>query len=416
MTRQLLFNIVVILYYWVKTAKVKVQAMYSTKIYRNSSLILLIWALVLLLLPVIAKAQAGIEIQRTPDNGLHPRMFQDADGAVHLLYFRKRSNSPRSREGDLFYRQWDTAEGDWGTAIRVSSKSFNYADPIYRANFDIDNDGRIHVVWYTARPSEFMYTRSSPERSEFGLQRSLVSENLEGIDAGADITVSDNNVAVVWAAGALTEEDQRTVYARYSTDYGETFSNEIMLGDKSLGACACCSLAVEHNQQDQLIVAYRSAIDGVGRHMQLLSIDPSDVNQEKNYASLHALQQWDLSACPVTTNDFGEDYQQNDWLVFESESRIVQMNITAGTDPELVAEPTTRTRQKHPSIAFSSDGYKLITWGEGISFTKGGTLDWQLFDNNGEPVEAAVKQEVTIPDNSSPAAVVTPAGSFLILY
>ena len=374
------------------------------------------WLLLLLLLaPLLAWSQTGIEFQPTPDGGIHPRMFQDRQGDVHLLYFRKRSTSPRAREGDLFYRQYDAASQDWGSALKVSSQSFNFADPIYRANFAIDGEGRIHVIWYQSRPDQFFYSRSSPERTEFELQRSMVNDNLAGVDAGADIAVDGSNVSIVWAAGVLTKEEERTVYARTSTDYGETFSAEIAIGNKELGACACCSLAVEYGQGQKLLVAYRSAIEGVGRHMQLLSVDTTEADSS-SYAELNSLQQWELSSCPVSTNDFSEDYQHNDWLVFESKSRIIQLNTSNDSNPELVAEPATRTRQKHPSIAFSSDGYKLISWAEGISFTKGGLLNWQLFDPDGDLVESADKPIINIPDFSSPAAVVTPTGSFLILY
>lgn len=368
-------------------------------------------------------AQSGVEVQRTPEKGIHPRLIQDSTGDVHLLYFRKRSSNPRAREGDLYYRQYDAASFDWGPARRVSSQSFNHADPIYRANFAIDGDGRVHVVWYQGRPSQYFYTRSDPQRSEFEPKRSMVTDNLIGVDAGADIAASGNQVAISWAAGDLTMEDERTVYTRLSSDHGDTFSPEIAVGDKALGACACCSLAVEFDHQDKLLIAYRSAIDSVGRHMQLLTVDPKinkstsgDGKSDTSYAALAELQKWDLSACPVTTNDIISDYQKNNWLIFETESRIVQMNITTGEVPSRVAEPRIRTRQKNPSIAFSSDGYKLIAWAEGVSFTRGGTLNWQLFDNLGNPVGTTDNPKIEIPDNSSPAAVVTPSGSFLILY
>ena len=93
-------------------------------------------ALTLLLCLSVAddvRSQSGVEVQRTPERGIHPRLLQDGEGNVHLLYFRKRSNNPRAREGDLFYRQYDAAAFDWGPARKVSSQSFNHADPIYRA-------------------------------------------------------------------------------------------------------------------------------------------------------------------------------------------------------------------------------------------------------------------------------------------
>jgi hypothetical protein len=364
-----------------------------------------------------ALGQSGVELQPTPEGGIHPRLLQDGEGNVHLLYFRKRTRNPRAREGDLFYRQYDAASFDWGPPRRVSSQSFNHADPIYRANFAVDGEGRVHVVWYQSRPSQFFYTRSNPERTEFEPRRELVSEFLEGVDAGADIAALGSQVAISWAAGELTREDERTVYMRLSRDNGQSFSPETTIGDPALGACACCSLAVEFSEQGRFTVAYRSAIEGIGRHMQLLTVQTNNEGiSDSTYQPLHELQQWELSACPVSTNDIVRDHQQNNWLVFETESRIVQLNLQAGEAPSLVAEPVTRTRQKNPSIAFSSDGYKLITWGEGISFTRGGTLNWQLFDNLGNPVPAPDKAQITIPDNSAPAATITPSGVFLILY
>ena len=71
----------------------------------------------------------------------------------------------------------------------------------------------------------------------------MVEANLVGVDAGADIAARDNLVAIAWAAGELTREEERSVYVRLSMDFGATFSDEIMVGDKSLGACSCCGLA-----------------------------------------------------------------------------------------------------------------------------------------------------------------------------
>ena len=92
------------------------------------------------------------------------------------------------------------------------------------------------------------------------------------------------------------------------------------------------------------------------------------------------------------------------------------MNLDSDDGPSRVAEPLVRTRQKNPAIAFSSDGYKQVVWGEGVNFTRGGTLNWQLFDAQGNAVPADDKAEFAIPNNSSPAVTITPSGSFLILY
>ncbi len=78
----------------------------------------------------------------------------------------------------------------------------------------IGGDGRAHVIWYL--PREIVTTtRSDSERSQFEVQRSLVSDYVEGIDAAADIAAEGDQVAVAWGAGALSAEQERTVYARF---------------------------------------------------------------------------------------------------------------------------------------------------------------------------------------------------------
>lgn len=374
-------------------------------------------ALTLLLASLSLSAQPGIQVQRVPDEGIHPRLLQDAEGGLHLLYFRKRFANPRARDGDLFYRQFDAASGTWGNPVKVSSESFNYADPIYRAGFALDGEGRVHVVWFHTRPGAYFYSRSNPERTAFEPQRSLVTDNLTGVDAGADIAANGNLVAVVWAAGELSREQERTVYLRLSLDHGVSFSDEIMIGDRSLGACACCGLAVEYGADDQLYVAYRSAVNGIGRHMQLLTLDAlTSEPANSSYDLLHELRQWELSACPVTSNDITRDEQGQDWLVYENQSRVALMNISAAGVPFLVQEPAEPTRQKHPAVAFDNEGNRLVVWAEGISFTRGGILHGALFDSEGRLLQRLPDETLSIPDYSSAAVAALPGGGFLVLY
>lgn len=406
-------------YYWASKGILKVFTMANPRISARRQLrpLGLLLALATVLLAGALQAAPAVDVQRVPDDGIHPRLLTDGQGNVHLLYFRKRFSNPRARDGDLYYRQYNKNTGAWGNAVKVSSESFNYADPVYRAGMAVDGEGRVQVVWYRSRPSAYYFSRSNPERSAFEPQRSMVSDNLEGVDAGADIAAHDNMVAIVWAAGDLTREPERTVFVRLSLDHGATFSDEIMIGDKSLGACSCCGLAAQYNDQHQLHVAYRSAINGSGRHMQLLTLDALNADPASSYYDvLNELRRWDLSACPVTTNDIVRDQQQQDWLVYENRNRIGLMNITAGTQPFLVAEPEQPTRQKHPSVAFDKEGNRLVVWGEGISFTRGGKLAAALFDAEGRQEMDFHVNPDDITDYSSPAAAARPGGGFLILY
>lgn len=369
------------------------------------------------LLPLSASG-SELLVQPTPDNGLQPRLIVDTGGSVHLLYFRKRIDRAGAREGNLYYRQFDAGTNSWGNPVKVSSTAFNLQTvSISRAGMAIDGTGRIHVIWYLPREAEYIYARSDSARTAFETQRSMVSEFAEGIDAGADIAAAGNQVAIVWGAGDLSREYERTVFLRLSGDNGESFGPELMAGNSDLGACACCSLASDFNNNGDLRVAYRSAINGSGRHTQLLSLELAGGGIESSlYDVVHELQQWELSSCPLSTNDMASDFGGDLWLVFETAARIVQKNLDSDHAPSLVAEPATRTRQKNPAIAFNHDGQRLIVWGEGISHSRGGVLNMRLFDADGTLLDAGYNETIEIPEFSFPAAALLPNDTFLVLY
>ena len=363
-------------------------------------------------------AIAEIRIQETPDGGVQPRLTVDDSGNIHLLYFKKRLSAPSAREGNLYYRQYLPEQERFGLPVKVSSNAFDIRTfAIARASIAVGGEGRVHVVWYLPRDNQYFYTRSNIARSQFQAQQAVVEEFGEGLDAGADIAALGSQVAIVWGAGALSREYERTVYGRISTDSGATFSDELQMGNKDLGACACCSLATNFGDKNELAIAYRSAIDGVGRHMQALTVQFADkAIQQGQYAELSKLQEWELSACPLSTNDITVDAAAKQWLVFETEGRINQLQLGTGSDAMPVAEPFIKTRQKNPAVAINNQGDRLIVWGEAISQTRGGRLNMHLFADDGSDKNAGFTEEVSIPKFSFPAATVLPSGDFLVLY
>lgn len=386
--------------------------MHSSKYFKQ-----LLACIVCMILPMAA---TGVEllVQPTPDGGLQPRMIVDEAGDVHLLYFKKRLNQPQAREGNLFYRQYDAESSGWSNPVKVSSSAFNLQTfSIARAGMAIDGTGRIHVIWYLPKEAQYVYARSDTARTAFESQQSMVSQYAEGIDAGADIAARGDQVAIVWGAGDLSQESARTVFGRVSADNGVSFGPEIMLGDTGLGACACCSLATDFSGSGDLRVAYRSAIEGVGRHMQLLTLQLAQgAVAQASYAAVHELQQWELSSCPLSTNDIAADSQGEQWLVFETAARIVQMNLDRDSQPSLVAEPATATRQKNPAIALNASGQRLVAWGEAISHSRGGKLNIRLFESDGSSIETLYDTAIEITEFSFPAAAPLPNGTFLVLY
>jgi hypothetical protein len=376
---------------------------------------------ILVFLPVTGlfnAAWAEVIVQRTPDGGLQPRLVQDAEGTIHLLYFKKRLNRPAAREGNLYYRQYDSEENQFGLPIKVSSQAFAIQTfSIARASMAVGGDGRIHVLWYLPRESTFNYTRSNPQRTQFEPLRSVVSQYTEGIDAGGEVAARGSEVAIIWGAGSLQREYERTMFARFSHDSGVSFGQEFMISNPDLGACACCSMAAEYMDDSDILVAYRSATNGIGRHMQLLTV--TGVNGElsaASYRSLHELQKWEASFCPLSTNDIVIDSNNKRWLVFETEGRIQQLNLSDPGSPFRVGEPFIETRQKNPAIAFNKYNHRLVVWGEAISHARGGRLNLRVFDGGGTVTDFEDSEEIQIDNFSFPAAVGLPNGDFLVLY
>ena len=377
-------------------------------------------AMLLLLCSVVARGE--VFVTSIPDGGLQPRLVTAADGGVHLLYFKKRLSAPSAREGNLYYREYLREERRFGLPIKVSSTAFNLQTfAIARASMAIDGEGRAHVIWYLPRENRYLYARSDVQRLQFEEQRSLVSAYIEGVDAAADVAAEGNQVAIVWGAGALSAEQERTVYARFSDDGGESFGAEQRVGNNDLGACACCSLAAEFDTQGRLSIAYRSAIDGVGRHMQWLTLHaetPSLATANEalrgDYSPLQPLQEWEMSSCPLSTNDFALDTNGEPWVAFETAARIIRLK--ANGTAAAVQEPATQTRQKNPSIAVAANGDVLTAWGEAISHSKGGALRAQLEDANGVIIEWELGTEITLPNFSFPAAAAIGGNDFLLLW
>ena len=377
-------------------------------------------AMLLLLWSVVARAE--VFVTSTPDGGLQPRLVTAADGGVHLLYFKKRLSAPSAREGNLYYRKYLREERRFGLPVKVSSTAFNLQTfAIARASMAFDGEGRAHVVWYLPRENRYLYARSDAQRLQFEEQRSLVSEYIEGVDAAADVAAEGNQVAIVWGAGELSAEQERTVYARFSDDGGKNFGAEQRVGNDDLGACACCSLAAEFDQQGRLSIAYRSAIDGVGRHMQWLTLHaetPSLATANEalrgDYSPVQPLQEWEMSSCPLSTNDFALDTNGELWVAFETAARIIRLKANGAA--AAVQEPATQTRQKNPSIAVAANGDVLTAWGEAISHSKGGALRAQLEDANGAIIEWELDAEITLPNFSFPAAAAIGGNDFLLLW
>jgi hypothetical protein len=355
----------------------------------------------LLLVSTQIPASPLVYIERVPDGGIQPRLVSDAEGGVHLLYFKKTGTGRRDISGNLVYRRL-LSPGKWSPATVVSA-TFVHNDATGRASMAIDEDNRLHIVWFVLNPTGYWYTRSTS--TGFEPPVSLVTENLEGVEAQASIAVHEDLVTINWHAGDLRAESRRQIYSIDSDNGGDSFDREIAISDPALGACACCGLTSSYRPDGKLDIAYRSAINDTGRHMQLLSGSGASASWRTN-----TLSEWQLNTCPLSTNDM-----KDPWLVFETRNRIYRTNFSIEASPLRVSNHEGE-REKHPAIAVNSSAQQLIAWGEGSGYFEGGALHVAMYDAQNRLMETPDTTGLLIPNFSNAAALALADGNFLLVY
>lgn len=339
-------------------------------------------------------------IERVPDGGIQPLMTSDEAGTLRLVYFVAAGED--TRLGRLLYRERTSGSEGWSEPVVITPQPYRHTDAIGRADIAVDGAGRLHVTWFNASPPAYYYTKSDMSRTRFASPREVVTEHLDGVEAASSIATDGERVTISWHAGDMVDEASRQVYAVTSTDGGRTFGPEIAVSDQALGVCGCCCMETGYLDGGEFVLAYRSAIDGKGRHMQLM----------KN-GTTTSVDDWVVEYCPVTSNAAA-----GDWLVFETEGTIMEARLTGEGGTRAVARSSSTIRQKHPAIAVNGDNERLIAWGEGNGYTVGGGLALRLFDAGGDSLAPEIegRREATIPDYSFVAVSRLPNDDFLVLY
>jgi hypothetical protein len=126
------------------------------------------------------------------------------------------------------------------------------------------------------------------------------------------------------------------------------------------------------------------------------------------------IQPWEIQTCPMTTYALAE---ASDGLVaaWETAQQIyyASLNPRSGSVGTITAIPGTGSR-KHPSIAVSASGQRLIAWTEGTAWNRGGTAAWRLTDAHGVEI-AASDNAGRVPVWGLVAAVALRDSSFLLI-
>lgn len=359
-----------------------------------------------------------VELRRVPDGGIQPQAAVDADGVVHLIYFKGDANG-----GDIFYTRSMRQSSDFSDPIRVNSESGTAvaAGNIRGARIAIGRQGRVYVAWngsqIAARSNgeraPMLFTRSNDAATGFEPQRNLI-QAAYGIDGGGGISADrEGRVYVFWHApipGSEGEGNRRVWLAR-SQDDGKTFEPERVAWEQPTGACGCCSLNTTTDERGNVYVLFRSAFEVTHRDTYLLvSEDHGKTFRGSN------ISKWDVGYCVMSTAAFtrGPAGIIGAWET-ANDIRFGVLNSKPWSVTEVIPPAATGTNRKYPALAQNREGATLLAWTEGMGWKRGGSLRWQVFDRSGTPVGMAGKAD-GVPIWSLVAAWVRPDGGFTILY
>ena len=384
--------------------------------------------LALAIVPVNALAAEKVTTLRVPDGGIAPQAEVDADGAVHLVYFKR----TEGHLGDLYYVRSGDGGATFSKPLRVNSQP-NSAISVRHPRVALGRNGRVHVVWNgsnVAKPkgpsnpalpadspyngTPLLYARLAEDGKSFEPQRNLMTKTFALDGGGAVAADGKGNVYAVWHAGHedLPEgEPGRRVWVARSTDDGATFAPEEMAWDQPTGACGCCHVRAWAGGTGTVHVLFRGAKTGIQRDTYLLT--STDAGKSFSGADVHP---WRVSTCPMSTYALRAT-PRGVVAAWETEGQVYFGNIDSAGKPvaQLQPAPGEAKDRKMPDLATNRRGETLRVWTEGMAWKRGGAVAWQLHDRDGRPTDVKGKADGVLPDG---AAAVFPRkdGSFVIIY
>lgn len=357
-----------------------------------------------------------VDLQRVPERGIQPQVAIDNNGTIHLVYFK---GDPS--EGDLFYvRSKDGVT--FSNPIRVNSEpgSAVALGNIRGARIAVGRRGNVYIVWNGSTRmgnpalgrSPMLFSRLNDTRTAFEAQRDLI-HIAYGIDGGGGVAADQQGrVYVVWHAPIPGHQGEafRRVWMTRSEDDGKSFAPEWIAWDDRVGVCGCCSLNASVDRLGNVLVLFRGADEVVHRDMYLLeSTDHGGSFRGSN------ISRWNVPYCVMSSEAFvtGPAGILAAWEA-ENQIHLGLIDSDTATATDQVVSPD-KTKQKYPALAMNAQALVLASWTEGMSWQRGGSVHWRVFDSSGRPLDQSGAVD-GVPAWSLVAAYAKPDGNFVVLF
>jgi hypothetical protein len=368
--------------------------------------------------PAKAERPTEVTLLRVPDKGIQPQVAVDGKGTVHLIYF---SGDPA--HGDIFYVRSETGGDKFSRPLRVNSGAGSAIaiGNIRGAHLALGKNGRVHVAWNGSDKAEpkgpgnapMLYARLNDAGTAFEPQRNLI-QSAAVLDGGGSLAADGaGNVYVSWHSPppGVRGEGNRCVWVAHSADDGKTFAAAKRANDEPTGACGCCGMRAFADSKGTVYMLYRAAREDVHRDMYLLT--SADKGEHFRGEKVH---EWQVTTCPMSSEAFAEGGGEV-LAAWETDGQVYYCRIDQATGKRSppVAAPGRAQGRKHPVVAVNTRGETLLAWTEGMGWSKGGSLGWQVFDKDGKATGPKGRAD-GVPTWSLVAVFARPDAGFTVVY
>jgi hypothetical protein len=329
--------------------------------------------------------------------------------------------------GDLYYVHSRDAGTSFSAPVQINSHSGSAiaAGNIRGAHLAIGKNGRVHVAWNGTYEVDvpgaseawmrhpMVYTRLNDAGAAFEPEHNLI-QAAYGLDGGGALAADGaGNVYVFWhapAPGTRGEENRRLWVAR-SIDDGKTFHGERPALDSATGACGCCGMGAFADSRGNVYALFRSATETVHRDTYLAA----STNRGETFQGTD-ISPWNIGACVMSIAHLSES-PAGVLAAWETMGNVLYGLINPATARMSQPNPAPGEAKgrKYPVVAGNARGETLLAWTEGMKWSDGGSVAWQVFDKDGRP-EGDMGHGDGVPAWSLVAAFARSDGGFTIVY